>query len=149
MLAFEAQRDVRAPASAVWRALTDYPRFPKWTGAASLVEDRAKPGDLAYRIRVRTAGRPERTWSFPGRETTRDPLQRIGWRFGMAWVFDLDVVFEMSARGGVTHVRHVVSIAGLVTILRPALLGRIFKPVVETLLRDLEAEARRRQRRGG
>lgn len=148
MLVLDAERDVRAPVGAVWRALVDYPRYPKWTGAAILLQDPARPGELAYRIRVRTPGRTERAWKFPGRETTREPLRAIGWRFGMALVFRLDIGFETSGRGGVTHVRHVVRITGLVAVLRPALLRRIFEPVLETVLRDLEAEARRRQRRG-
>lgn len=148
MLVLDAERDVRAPVGAVWRALADYPRYPKWTGAAILLQDPARPGELVYRIRVRTPGRAERAWSFPGRETIREPLRAIGWRFGMALVFRLDIGFEARARGGVTHVRHVIRITGLVAVLRPALLRRIFEPVVETMLRDLEAEARRRQRRG-
>ncbi|ODT86366.1 MULTISPECIES: SRPBCC family protein [Caulobacteraceae] len=148
MVILDAERDVRTPVGAVWRALVDYPRYPKWTGAAILQQDPDRPGELVYRIRVRTPGRTERAWSFPGRETTREPLRAIGWRFGMGFVYGLDIGFETSARGGVTHVRHFVRITGLVAVLRPALLRRIFGPVVETMLSDLEAEARRRQRRG-
>lgn len=148
MLVLDAERDVRTPAGAVWRALVDYPRYPKWTGAAILQQDRARPGELVYRIRVRPPGRTGRTWSFPGRETTREPLRAISWRFGMPLVFRLDIGFEIGPRGGLTHVRHVIRITGLVAALRPALLRRIFEPVAETMVRDLEVEARRRQRRG-
>ncbi len=148
MLSLASERDIQAPVGAVWRALTDFPRYPKWTGAAVLAEDPDRPSGMTYAIRVRTGARPEQTWKLAGRFVAREASHRIAWRCGVAFALGLEMAFELASRGGHTQVRHVATFRGLAPLLRPALVRGIFQPVLDALLRDLDAEARRRQRRG-
>ncbi|WP_363083856.1 SRPBCC family protein [Phenylobacterium sp. SCN 70-31] len=148
MLSLSAERVVHAPIGAVWRAVIDFRGYPRWTGAAVVVEDAAEAGALVYRIRVGTPGRPVRTWSFPGHIQAQEAPRRISWRCGMSALFGVQISFELTPRAGVTEVRHTARITGIVTLLRPVALRRILQPALDRMVRDLEAEARRGRRRG-
>lgn len=146
MLTLAAVREVRAPASLVWQVATDFPSYPKWTGAARIERGTSGSDDLAYTIRVTTSGGGVRNWTFPGRVRADEPPRRIVWGLGVLGILGMQISFDLRPQTGSTEVSHVARFTGLVAMIRPGLIRRIIQPVLDQTLQDLEAEVRRRSR---
>lgn len=148
MLTLVAEHVVKAPPRVVWQVLTDFASYPRWTGAATLTPAPDRPAEVTYALRVTSRGGRERTWAFAGRIRAFDPPRLFAWTSSLPGLIGLAIRFEVTPEAGATRVRHVARVSGVVAAIRPNLTRRVFQPVLERMLCDLEAEARRRERKG-
>ena len=75
---FEAEADIRASSEAIWKLLTDAPRFPSWNPTVERVEGSIEPGQT---IKVFVKVNPGR--AFPVKVTAFEPGRRMVWSGGM------------------------------------------------------------------
>lgn len=137
--------DVKAPVATVRAILTDFASYPKWTGAARVIE---APGDrtrITYQIRLIFKDGPEKPWTFPGRVTTDQP-DLLGWRLGMPGLLVIEMQYAFAWTNGATHVRHSVRFRGVLPALSKTRFKRIFQPVLDRTLSDLAVRARQPSR---
>lgn len=99
----EVSVDVNAPAADVYAYLADFPRHREWSSARMSELKQLTPGP------VRVGSEFEASETFPAnvatdsRITGLEPNRRIAWHSWFGKLMAADWEFELSERGGVTH----------------------------------------------
>jgi len=127
--------NIRAPAAAIWRLLTDANGFPRWNSTVSRVDGQIREGE---RLRLHVPG-TDRT--FTPRVSGVVPNERMIWTGGFSPVFKGVRTFELRTRGdGSTDFMMKERFSGLML---PFVKGSMpdFGPVFERYANDLKHEA--------
>lgn len=97
------ETEIEAPASAVWRALTDFPRYPEWNPFIVAIAGELAPG---ARLEV-TLSLPEiaKEHRLRPRVLVCEPERELRWlgHFWMKGLFDAEHFFRLEERGGRTR----------------------------------------------
>jgi len=127
--------NIRAPAAAIWRLLTDAKGFPRWNSTVTSVEGQIREGE---RLRLRVPG-TDRT--FTPRVSGIVPDERMTWTGGFSPVFKGVRTFELRPRDdGSTDFMMEERFSGLMLPFVKASMPD-FGPVFERYANDLKHEA--------
>jgi hypothetical protein len=126
---------VRAPASTLWRLLTNAQDFPRWNSTVTSVEGQIREGE---QLRVRVPGTDR---VFTPRVSDVVPDQRMSWTGGLSPVFKGVRTFELRSRpDGSTDFMMEERFSGLMLPLVKRSMPD-FGPVFERYASDLKHEA--------
>lgn len=141
MLQVRAATEIHASPTAVWRVLTDLPRFARWNPFIRAARGSTQKGGTV-RVRVRPPlGIPLR---FAARITEREDERELRWdgHVGAAWLARGDHVFTITRLGnGWTRFTQAETFTGVVPWLLRRLLARQARRGFEAMNAALAKEA--------
>jgi hypothetical protein len=142
MIEVRAETDIDAPPAAVWRVLTDLPRFAKWN---PFIREASGSAELGGTIHVRVQPSLRIPLAFRAKVTVRDDHE-LRWKGHVLadWLAAGDHVFEVTALpNGRSHFVQVERFSGLLPRLAKRLLAteakRGFDAMNEALAREAAA----------